>query len=59
MVYKMAVLGGSSGRVAYTIGKNDLIEVDEVTQRKETPYKLKGENEELIPTQRVVGSKLI
>lgn len=59
MVYKMALVSGQAGQLAYTIGKNQVIEVDNKATKKETVFKLKGEEEEVIPGQKIVGSKLL
>lgn len=59
MVYKIGILGGTNGKISYIIGRNEVIELDNKSDKKETPYKLKGKEEEFIPTQRIVASKLI
>ncbi|MFK7904629.1 MAG: BatA domain-containing protein, partial [Chitinophagales bacterium] len=59
MLYKIALLGSKSGQLAYTIGKDEVIEVASKVSIGETPFKLKGTSEEFIPGQRVVGSNLL
>ncbi|MEZ4888242.1 MAG: BatA domain-containing protein [Chitinophagales bacterium] len=59
MLYKIALLGSKSMQLAYTIGKDEVIEVATKVSIGETPFKLKGETEEFIPGQRVVGSNLL
>lgn len=59
MLYKIALLGSKSGQLAYTIGKDEVIEVATKVSIGETPFKLKGDTEEFIPGQRVIGSNLL
>lgn len=58
MLYKMAVSSGYQKPIAYTIGKDELIEAAHETQSGEIVYKLKGNDEEFIPEQRIVGAKV-
>ena len=59
MLYKIALLGSKSGQLAYTIGKDEVVEVATKISIGETPFKLKGNSEEFIPGQRVIGSNLL
>lgn len=59
MVYKIAVLGSNKHQIAYTIGKSEVVELDNKTDKKDVAFKLKGKKEEFIPTQRNVANKLI
>lgn len=61
MVYKIALAGGKTNKLAYTIGNNDIIEVDNSINdpSNEEVYKLKGKNEEFIPGQKKLGAKLL
>ncbi len=59
MLYKIALLGSKSGQLAYTVGKDEVIEVATKVSIGETPFKLKGNSEEFIPGQRVIGSNLL
>lgn len=58
MLYKMAISSRKANRLAYTIGRDEVIEVDHRSSSGEIVYKLKGEGEEFIPEQRVVGNKV-
>lgn len=58
MLYKMAISSGKSPRIAYTIGQDEVIETTHKVSETETVYKLRSEQEEFIPEQRVVGSKV-
>lgn len=58
MVYKMALTGGNSKPIAYTIGKDVVLEAAHAGGVGERVYKLRGNNEEFIPQQRVVGAKV-
>ncbi len=57
MLYKMAISSARQRPIAYTIGRDETIEADNVVRGGESVYKLKGEAEEFIPQQRIVASK--
>ena len=60
MLYKMAISTAKDIRIGYTIGKDDVLESNNLfTGTGEMVYKIKGKSEEFIPEQRVIGSKLI
>ena len=60
MIYKMAISTAKDTRIAYTIGKDDVIETDnKFTGTGEMVYKLKGKAEEFIPEQKAIGSQVI
>jgi Aerotolerance regulator N-terminal len=59
MLYKMAISTGKTKRIAYTIGKDNVLDADNKAVGNETVYKLKGKAEEFIPQQRIVNSKVI
>jgi hypothetical protein len=70
MLFKMAVAGAKAGSVAYTIGKNEVLEAKHlVSPGGETLYKLRQSSEknnsndlaavEFIPEQRILGSKVL
>ena len=59
MLYKMAISTAKDEKIAYTIGKDDLLETDNVVTGSEMVYKLKSEQEEFIPEQKPIGAKLI
>jgi len=58
MVLKMVLAGAQQTDLAYTIGNNNVIEVDNVRKNADAPYKLKGETKEFIPGQKAYGSKM-
>ncbi|MCB0570960.1 MAG: BatA domain-containing protein [Phaeodactylibacter sp.] len=57
MLYKMAISAGQSQRIAYTIGRDEAIIAKHQATSTEMVYKLKGQDEEFIPEQRIIGSK--
>lgn len=59
LLYKIALLGGKIRPLAYTIGKGETVEVDANNYAKENVFKLKNEQREFIPEQKVIGSKLL
>lgn len=60
MLYKMSISSGKYRPIAYTIGKDEVIQADNKINGTgtETVYKLKGKAEEFIPEQRTVSSKV-
>ncbi len=58
MLYKMAISSARNRPIAYTIGQDEVIEADNVVRGGESVYKLKGKDEEFIPQQRIVASKV-
>ncbi|MFK7808870.1 MAG: hypothetical protein AB8F74_13785, partial [Saprospiraceae bacterium] len=59
MLYKMAISTAKNQQIAYTIGRDDLIEADNKITGNELVYKLKGKAEEFIPEQKVIGPKVL
>lgn len=59
MLYKMAISTAKDDKIAYTIGRDDLLETDNQVKGAEMVYKLKSETEEFIPEQKAIGSKVI
>ncbi len=59
MVYKIALVSVKGGRIAYTIGGNERIEIPNKTDKKESAFKLKGKGDEFIPGQKIMGSRLL
>ena len=59
MLYKMAISTAKDRQIAYTIGQDELIEVDHQNDGGEMVYKLKGKAEEFIPEQKVTGPKVL
>lgn len=58
LIHKVAVVSGKTGQLAYIIGKNDNIEVENKLSDKESVFKMRGQNKEFIPGQKVTGSKI-
>ena len=58
MLYKMAISAARERRIAYTIGRDEVIEADHQSGSGDIVYKLKGQAEEFIPEQRIIGSKV-
>ncbi len=58
MLYKMAISSARNRPIAYTIGRDETIEADNVVRGGESVYKLRGKEEEFIPQQRIVASKV-
>ncbi|MCO6478517.1 MAG: BatA domain-containing protein [Phaeodactylibacter sp.] len=58
MLYKMAISAGKGQKVAYTIGRDEVIEASHQTASSDIVYKLKGQGREFIPEQRIIGSKV-
>lgn len=63
MLYKIALVGGELLPMAYNIGKDNVVEVknlpDLATSDAESVMKMKSEDGEFIPGQKVVGNKAI
>jgi hypothetical protein len=59
LLYKMALATGKDTRIAYVIGKDDVLESDNKITGSEIVYKLKGSAEEFIPGQKALGNKVI
>lgn len=57
MVYKMAVSSNRAKKIAYTIGRDEVIEAAHFTNSTDIVYKLRGESGEFIPEQRIIGAK--
>ncbi|MDZ4683166.1 MAG: BatA domain-containing protein [Saprospiraceae bacterium] len=58
MVYKMAISGGAEERIAYTIGRDEVLSANHFGVSAELVYKLKGTKGEFIPEQRTAGTKV-
>ncbi len=70
MLFKVAISGAKSGKISYTIGRDEVLEAEHPVDKagRETVYKLRGTaekggaeagNNEFIPQQRVLGSKAL
>jgi hypothetical protein len=68
LLFKVAISGGKSSKIAWTIGRDEVLEArHQITAGREQVYKLKGKTEqqnkettqnEFIPEQRIVGSSV-
>ncbi|PSR12847.1 MAG: hypothetical protein DA408_16185 [Bacteroidetes bacterium] len=58
MLYKMAISAGAAKPLAYTIGKDEVIETTHQQNSGEIAYKMQGSAGEFIPEQRIVGSRV-
>jgi len=58
MIYKMALTGGHRKPIAYTIGKDLVLEAAHTEGGGERVYKLRGKEAEFIPQQRIVGARV-
>jgi len=58
MLYKMAISSARGQKIAYAIGKDEVIEASHQATSSDIAYKLKGQSEEFIPEQRIIGSKV-
>jgi len=58
MLYKMGISKAKKDNIAYTIGKDYLIETDNVIRDDEIIYTIKGKDE-FIPAQFNIGSKIM
>jgi len=56
MLYKMAISGDLGQRIAFTIGRDELLEARHTVSVGEMKYKIKGPGEEFIPEQRISGN---
>lgn len=59
MLYKMAISSAKNNDIAYTIGKDEVLDQANKSTGAEIIYKIKGEKEEFIPEQKVIGSQVI
>lgn len=57
MLYKMAISSNRARQIAYTIGRDEVIEANHFVNSTDIVYKLRGESGEFIPEQRIIGSK--
>ncbi len=59
MLYKMALSATTVDKVAYIIGKDDVLETDNRASNSEMVYKIEGGQGEFIPEQRPMGSRVM
>ena len=58
LLYKSAISGGRARPIAYTIGRDEVLQSAARTLGNETVYRMTGDAEEFIPEQRTVGSRV-
>ncbi len=58
MVYKMAISSNQDNRIAYLIGKDEVLKTESRQAQGDLVYRLKGEKNEFIPSKRVIGNKV-
>lgn len=58
MIFKMAISSGEMPKIAYTIGKDEVLEAKHQISEAEQVYKLSAASGEFIPEQRIVGSNV-
>ncbi|WP_235299175.1 BatA domain-containing protein [Portibacter marinus] len=58
MVFKMAISSGNSGAIAYTIGSNRIVEIENEKSNADIVYRVIGE-QEFIPSQVTTGSQVL
>lgn len=56
MLYRMAISSGRDLRIAYSIGRDELLEAQRQDVEAEAVYKIKGIGGEFIPEQRLAGN---
>ncbi|NJC26555.1 BatA domain-containing protein [Neolewinella antarctica] len=59
MLYKMGISSGRRRPVAYTIGRDEVIQTNRRSASAELVYKLRGPGGEFIPEQRVVDNRVL
>ncbi len=59
MLYKMAISSAKDQQIAYTIGKDEVLETENRITESEIVYKLKGTEEEFIPQQKAIGPSMV
>ncbi len=59
LLYKAAISSGKDWKIAYTIGKDDYVEVDPKNRAGEKEFRMKGKKEEFIPDQRITNNKAV
>ncbi len=59
MLYRLSISSGKQDKIAYMIGRDNVLEADNRATDAETVFKLKGSKEEFIPEQKSVGQKAI
>ncbi|MEL6866518.1 MAG: BatA domain-containing protein, partial [Bacteroidota bacterium] len=59
MLYKMAISTAKARQIAYTIGRDEVLEAENRLSGSEMVYKMKGAQEEFIPEQKIIGAKVI
>ena len=58
LLYKSAISGGRARPIAYTIGRDEILQSTARTVGNESVYRMTGDAEEFIPEQRTIGSRV-
>ncbi len=59
MMYKMALNSQKVGKLSYTLGSNEMVEVQNRLTSSESVYRLKSGDKEMIPPQKARGAKVM
>ena len=59
MVYKMALSSGDRAAIAYTIGRDEVLEADNRIDGAETVYQMRKGDDEFIPEQKALGARVV
>ncbi len=59
MLYKMGISSGRRRQAAYTIGQDEVIQTNRRGAAADLVFKLRGQNGEFIPEQRVVDNRVL
>ena len=58
MLYKMSIASSQSNKIAYTIGASEVLQLENKANSSDLVYKMNGANQEWIPRQTAIGSKI-
>lgn len=59
LLYKAAISSGAQERLAWTIGRDEYVEFPNTIKDDDLAWKIRGQDLEFIPEQRIVGARLI
>ena len=58
MLYKMSIASSESSKIAYTIGANEVLQLENKANAADLVYKMISSDQEWIPRQTAVGNKI-
>ena len=58
MLYKMSIASSESNKIAYTIGANEVLQLENKANAADLVYKMVSSEQEWIPRQTAVGNKI-